>query len=866
MCVVTPPSISPSAVGCASKPVGFARNLAAFGRNDALIAGDTVISYQQLAERVADAAARLGERRRLVLLSAANNVDSVVSYLAVLASGNPAMIAPGNPGIISRLVDAYDPDVVIDASRGGVVFDERRQVSRHQLHEDLALMLSTSGTTGSVKLVRLSHENLIANAEAIADYLAIRATDRAATTLPMHYCYGLSVINSYLLQGAALILTDLSVSDPAFWRQFEAHWGTSLAGVPYTFDLLDTVGFENMALPHLRYVTQAGGRLEPDRVRRYAEAGRRAGWELFVMYGQTEATARMAFLPPELCAEHPQAIGIPIPGGEFRIEPLPDWPDSGTGELVYRGPNVMLGYAEDPSDLALGRTQDELRTGDIARRNDVGLYEIVGRRSRFLKLFGLRVDLGQVEELLQRHGFAAACAGDDRELVVGVAAPAAEASRLHRMVAEHCGLPARVVRVVTLAEIPRLDSGKPDYPAIKRMAGAAPPAGPADDLRTLYGQVLGVAEVSEDDSFVDLGGDSLSYVEMTMRLERVIGRLPDQWHTLPIKRLRTAAPSRPSRMRSLETSVALRAISIFLVVGTHINLFWLTGGAHILMGVAGYNFGRFHLAVPGRGERVKRALRGVWRIVAASVVWIGLLCLVYRKGPSAIAGGGEYWFIEALVVIMAGVTAIMALPLLDRVERRWRFGLPLALVLAGLLTRYGVVPQPPMFHLNVSVADGITTEAWTNPFMIFWIFALGWATAKASTTWQRVCVTVAVLATVPGFFPHSRQDIVVAAGLILLVWVRSIPSTRALNWLVAMVASSSLYIYLTHWQVYPRLAAAGPLASSAVAALLITAATIAFGIGYHAATTFAFTKLRRLWGRGRAVAGGPTPESLASTP
>jgi acyl-CoA synthetase (AMP-forming)/AMP-acid ligase II len=154
-------------------------------------------------------------------------------------------------------------------------------------------------------------------------------------------------------------VTDCSVADAGFWKLFRD-------SAPYTFDLLDRIGFDAMCLPRLRYVTQAGGRLAPDRVRRYAELGRRAGWELFVMYGQTEATARMAYLPPGLATTHPHCIGVPIPGGSFRLAPVPGLPNA--RELVYTGANVMLGYAETPADLGLGRTVNELHTGDIARR------------------------------------------------------------------------------------------------------------------------------------------------------------------------------------------------------------------------------------------------------------------------------------------------------------------------------------------------------------------------------------------------------------------------------------------------------------------------------------------------------------------
>ena len=234
----------------------------------------------------------------------------------------------------------------------------------------------------------------------------------------MSYCYGLSVIHSHLLRGAGLILTDRSVVDDEFWALFRRHRGTSFAGVPYTFEMLERIGFDGIDLPDLRYVTQAGGRLSPERVRSFAELGARKGWQLFVMYGATEATARMAYLPPELAQTHPGSIGRPIPGGSFSLEPLEGWSDPDVGELVYHGPNVMMGYAHGPADLALGKTVDTLHTGDVARRDPDGLYEVIGRSSRFVKLYGLRIDLQRVEAALSAQGVTAFCIDDDDRLVV----------------------------------------------------------------------------------------------------------------------------------------------------------------------------------------------------------------------------------------------------------------------------------------------------------------------------------------------------------------------------------------------------------------------------------------------------------------
>ena len=198
--------------------------------------------------------------------------------------------------------------------------------------------------------------------------------------------------------------------------------------------------------------------------------GRRKGWELFVMYGQTEATARMAYLPPDLAAEVPGAVGIPVPGGSFRLDPVPGLEH---GELVYTGPNVMLGYAGSPPDLAAGRTVTELRTGDLARLHPAGVYEVVGRRSRFVKIVGLRVDLGQVERLLADLGVQAASAGTDDGVVVAVEGDH-DAQLLGKVLAQGMGLPRAALQVHAVERLPRLASGKLDYQAVLALSRPEP--------------------------------------------------------------------------------------------------------------------------------------------------------------------------------------------------------------------------------------------------------------------------------------------------------------------------------------------------------------------------------------------------------
>lgn len=837
--------------------VTLATNLASHGDRPAVLTGDRVLSYLELAQRVDAFAARLGTTRRLVVLAADNSVGSLVAYLAALASGHPLILAKaGNDPALEALITSYDPDVIIrpGASLPGMVpspiegaaLEEVRTGTRHELHPELALMLSTSGSTGSPKLVRLSHNNVQSNAEAIADYLNIGADDRAMTTLPMYYCYGLSVINSHLLRGAGVVLTELSVVDPCFWELFRDRRATSFAAVPYTFELLDRVRFTDMELPSLRYVTQAGGRLDPETVVRYSKEGRQASWDLFVMYGQTEATARMAYLPPHLAAAYPGSIGIPVPGGNFRIEPVPGLDD---GELVYTGPNVMLGYAEGPADLAAGRTIHELRTGDLARQHDSGLYEVVGRRSRFVKIVGLRIDLGQVEKTLHRLGLQAACTGTDQKLVAAVEGSHDE-RLLAKTLAQSLGLPRAAVEVRGVDRLPRLATGKTDYPAILELA--APPVTPGpgtpdpaagsicapEDIRRIFAEALEIRDIDDGDTFVSLGGDSLSYVAASVRLEKALGHLPADWHVTPLGDLPAKAQPRRKRWSlyaPLETGIVLRALAIVVIISTHIDLIAWPGTAHVLMVLAGYNFARFQLG-GDRIPRLKRQALSLGRVVVPTVAFIGVVMLLTDKfhytpanllllntiiGPRGWTDAWHFWFVEVLVYVLLAMMALLAIPWADRAEKRFPLAFPVTLIGVGLLARYHLVPFD-ILH--------------TRP--VLWLFALGWALARARTTPQRLVLSAIAALTLPGYFDNPWREATILAGILLLAWGPTLPMPAILHGLIGTLASASLYAYVTHWVVFPDLKENAP-----VFAVVLS---LAVGVAYWAVSMRIMSRLQRL--------------------
>ncbi|SEH86015.1 Acyl-CoA synthetase (AMP-forming)/AMP-acid ligase II [Mycolicibacterium rutilum] len=800
-------------------------HLRTYGENVAIHTDSQQLCYRDLADRVEAAASSLGRDRRLVLLETRNDIATLVHYLGALAGRHVVLPVPAGRDH-TAVLQTYDPDVVV--SDGDV--QHRRTSAGHRLHDDLAMLLSTSGSTGSPKLVRLSPTNLISNAQAIADYLHIDETDIAATTLPMSYCYGLSVINSHLARGAGLILTDRSVTDERFWETFRRHRGTSFAGVPYTFELLERISFDTMDLPDLRYVTQAGGRMPPERVHRFAEHAQTGGWQLFVMYGATEATARMAYLAPELALSRPDAIGTPIPGGSFSVEA----PDGDTiGELVYHGPNVMLGYARGPADLALGKTVDALHTGDLARRAPDGLYEIVGRTSRFVKMYGLRIDLQRVESALSAAGISAFCADDDDRLIVA-ARTGRDAGVVQRIAAEAAGVPASAVRAVIVDELPLLPSGKPDYPAVRELAQehGLPSAG---TLRELFADVLQLdpADVDPDASFVDLGGNSLTYVAMSVRLERAIGQLPADWQQRPLQELEAVAtPARRRRFwaATVETSVALRAAAIVLIVGSHAELFELWGGAHLLLGIAGYNFGRFCLTPLPRAKRVRHLRNTIGWIAVPSILWVALALLLTDDytwtnlllgnkilGPHDSMTAGRLWFVEVLVWTLVALAVLFWLPAMDRAERRRPFAVAMAFLAVGLALRYDALGLE------------LGRDAWFT-MLAFWFFAIGWAAAKATTALQRVLLTVVLAVALQGYFDSLTRELLVLVGLALVIWLPTLRCPAALTAAAGVLAEASLYTYLVHYQVYalfPGDPLIGVLASLAVGILITQLVTMA---------------------------------------
>ncbi|MDR6553583.1 AMP-binding protein [Paenibacillus qinlingensis] len=435
------------------------------------------ITYSALQQLVDDFKSNLpsATNKQLGLLLCSNDEVTLVAYLASLQSGHAVMLVDEQleRSLLEKIIDTYKPTWIASTSMVHTFEDYQQSLSflwveKHpsqtiDVHPDLAVLLSTSGTTGSAKFVRLSYENLQANALSISKYLQLDATERAITTLPFQYSYGLSVINSHLLVGGALIMTKASVLSKEFWSLFKEQEATSLAGVPYTYQMLHRLRFGSMELPSLRYFTQAGGRLATNLVQSFHEVARETGRRFYVMYGQTEATARMSYVPSELLSEKVDSVGKAIPNGKFQI-------DEETSELIYEGPNVMLGYAEAPEDLAKGdELKGKLHTGDIADMDDEGFVYIKGRMKRFIKLFGLRMNLDEIEKQLEAAmSVTVACTGNDDKLII-LTEDETNIDRIKEFLRNLYKLHASSFSVKAVPMLPRLENGKMNYTKLKEM-------------------------------------------------------------------------------------------------------------------------------------------------------------------------------------------------------------------------------------------------------------------------------------------------------------------------------------------------------------------------------------------------------------
>lgn len=418
------------------------------------------------------------EPHQLVFCMCGNTIGSLAGYIAFVNNKDATLLLDAHiePTAFDALYETYKPRYVwapegftpkagansVYAEQGYTLW--KIEGNETPVHEELSALLTTSGSTGSPKLVRLSEKNLESNARSIIEYLHITADERPVTGLPMYYSFGLSIINSHLLAGATLLLTPASYVEREFWQFANENSFTSFSGVPYTFEIMKKLKLWKQPMPTLRTLTQAGGKLSNELLQFFIEKYEPQGVKFYLMYGQTEATARMSYLEPEYGMAKLGSIGKGIPGGIFSLvddDRRVIETSNEVGELVYEGANVSLGYAECAPDLMKGdENHGVLHTGDLAYRDDDGFYFIAGRKKRFLKLFGNRISLDYVETLLKEMLKECVCVGDDSKLIIYTTDSDYDENAVIDAIVERTKIVRNVFFVRHIDEIPRSESGK----------------------------------------------------------------------------------------------------------------------------------------------------------------------------------------------------------------------------------------------------------------------------------------------------------------------------------------------------------------------------------------------------------------------
>ena len=421
------------------------------------------------------------EKDKITFCLCDNVLGSLIGYVTFIREGIPVVMVDGSKDIemLNNLAAIFKPNYIWLPKHRLQEFGKCKIIctffdyvlltfhyEKHQIYRELALMLPTSGSTGNPKLVKLTKKNVHSNAESIAESLRITEDERPITILPMHYSYGLSIINSHLLKGATLLLTNKSIAQKEFWIFAKEQKASSISGVPYTYEILKRLRLFRMDLPHLKTLTQAGGKLSANLVKEYVEYANQSGRKFIVMYGQTEATARMSYLPFDKAPEKYRSVGIAIPGGRFSLKDVDgkeiEEPEI-DGELIYTGENVSLGYAECLSDLSIGdENNGVLRTGDIARRDSDGFYYITGRLKRFIKIYGNRINLDHSEQIVKTITPNCACVGRDDKMMIYITDESL-CRKVRDLLSNKTGLNNQAFKVRVIDEIPKNDSGKVQY-------------------------------------------------------------------------------------------------------------------------------------------------------------------------------------------------------------------------------------------------------------------------------------------------------------------------------------------------------------------------------------------------------------------
>ncbi len=401
-----------------------------------IIDGSEKISYSKLIQDSMKVTKKI-KSRSLILILAGNNYETISSYIGLMNKESAILIIDKNisQNFLYDIVKRYKPNYIFLPKQNTFLNNYRifhnfknykilkKKINNPiKLNNELAILLTTSGTTGSKKFVKQTYKNYKDNSKKIINSIGIKKDSSVITTLPISYTFGLSIINTHLLSGASIILNEFSILNKEFWSLYHKFKPKNFYGVPFIFEMIERIGFTKLFTNNLGVIANAGGKLNRDLFLKIANLSKDKKIRFYNMYGQTEATSRMSVLDYRHNLQRPTSIGKALKGGKFfllndkkkRIKKIFE-----PGNLFYKGKNVTLGYSNSFKDLfQKDKNKSVINTGDIAEFDDKGFFYIVGRKKRFIKLFGNRISLNEIENIILKMGFKVRCENNDEKLMI----------------------------------------------------------------------------------------------------------------------------------------------------------------------------------------------------------------------------------------------------------------------------------------------------------------------------------------------------------------------------------------------------------------------------------------------------------------
>ncbi len=457
----------------------FLKNIERYNNKIAIITNTNLkISYKSLYTKSRSITKNLTPRSLVFLLSG-NNIETIFYYVGLINSKNVITLLDKDikNNYLKKLINLYKPNYLILPINfpdiNGYFFNskfknykiiQKIKNKKIALNKELAILLNTSGSTGSSKLVRQSYENYLENSKSIIKKISINNKDTVITTLPINYTFGLSIINTHLISGSKIILNDHPILQKDFWKLYEKYKPSFFYGVPYMYEIISKLKFEKLISKKLKAICQAGGKLNENLFLKIVNFSKKNRIKFYSMYGQTEATARMSILDPKYSLKKIGSIGKAIPGGRFYLVDNKQkriYLPNKSGELVYEGKNVSMGYAENIQDLKLGNLNNyRICTGDIATFDKDGYYFIIGRKKRFIKILGKRINLDEIETIIEKKGYEAQCELYDESLLINLTSKKGNIENLIKNIANDLEINRSLIKIRFVKKIKRNKFGK----------------------------------------------------------------------------------------------------------------------------------------------------------------------------------------------------------------------------------------------------------------------------------------------------------------------------------------------------------------------------------------------------------------------